>query len=131
MNKLTLMQCKFWSFWNLELSSRRLLGRSLALFPLVALSLKCLGLKRTQTALLGFVPAPMQSEHSETGEAAVVAMRVAATVRMVRIAATYYQPWANCLKKSLVLWSLLRQQGIYSEVKVGVRRSEGHFEAHA
>lgn len=121
-----LAQRKLLSLWNLEAVSRSLLWRSLILLPLVASSLKCLGVKRTQTALLWLLPAPTQASEAENSTA-----HIAKTVRMVRIAAAYYQPWANCLKKSLVLWSLLRQQGISSEIRVGVRQNDQTFEAHA
>lgn len=45
--------------------------------------------------------------------------------------ATRYSAWTNCLKKSLVLWYLLRCQGIVSELRIGVRREQGEFQAHA
>ena len=141
MNNFRLVQRKLESFWNLEATSRELLCQSLLLLPLVALSLRHAGVKRTQTALLWLIPASAwsdkkqsdkeQSDKKQTAKRQAMAARTATTARMVSIAATYYQPWANCLKKSLVLWSLLRQQGIYSEVKIGVRRDEGKFEAHA
>ena len=124
MNKLALVQRKVLSFWMLELHSRRLLWQGLVLFPLIATSLKWLGVKRTQATLLWFVP----EQESRTEDSAVL---IAKTARMVRIAAAYYQPWANCLKKSLVLWSLLRQQGISSEIRIGVRQNDQTFEAHA
>ncbi|ESA35189.1 microcin j25-processing protein mcjb [Leptolyngbya sp. Heron Island J] len=50
---------------------------------------------------------------------------------MVQLATKYCQPWANCLKKSLVLWSLLRAQGIDGQLRIGVRQDTQKFEAHA
>lgn len=126
MNKLTLVPQKLYSLWNLEPVSRGLLLRGLGLLPCVALSLKCLGVKRTQAALQRLFPVSVLSLSEQE-----LTTQIAKTARMVRIATSYYQPWANCLKKSLVLWSLLRQQGICSEVKIGVRRNAGAFEAHA
>ncbi|OAD22599.1 hypothetical protein THIOM_001585, partial [Candidatus Thiomargarita nelsonii] len=106
--------------------SRRLLLQAFLLLPLVALSLKFWGVKRTQTGLARLLPAtelPLSSE--------VRLPKVVKTIRMVQLAARYCQPWANCLKKSLVLWSLLRHQGINSELRIGVRRETENFEAHA
>lgn len=57
--------------------------------------------------------------------------KIIKTIRMVQLAARYYQPWANCLKKSLVLWALLRHQGISSELRIGIKRDTDNFEAHA
>jgi hypothetical protein len=57
--------------------------------------------------------------------------KIIKTTRMVQLAARYCQPWANCLKKSLVLWGLLRRQGIESELRIGVQKEAGNFAAHA
>jgi len=50
---------------------------------------------------------------------------------MVNIAARegVYRP--NCLGQSLVLWWLLRQEGIASELRIGVRKQARRFQAHA
>ena len=37
----------------------------------------------------------------------------------------------NCLSRSLVLWYLLRRAGIQGELRIGVRREDGQFLAHA
>jgi hypothetical protein len=50
---------------------------------------------------------------------------------MVKVATRYNLPWANCLKKSLVLWWLLRRQGIEGDLQIGVRHEQDKFEAHA
>ncbi len=39
--------------------------------------------------------------------------------------------WGNCLKRSLVLWFLLRCQGVKTTVRIGVQREHGTFCAHA
>jgi len=50
---------------------------------------------------------------------------------MVRSAA--YRMWGSpaCLEQSLALWWLLGRQGIASSVRIGTRKSEEKFEAHA
>jgi hypothetical protein len=50
---------------------------------------------------------------------------------MVSVASRYSPAWTNCLRQSLVLWYLLRRQGIASELHLGVRREAGEFQAHA
>ncbi len=51
--------------------------------------------------------------------------------RMVRLAARYGPHRANCLKQSLVIWWLLRQRGLETALRIGVRKEEEQFEAHA
>lgn len=112
--------------WRLDWHSQGLLLQALVLFPVVAISLEFWGLKRTQAAL-GRV---LLASTTQVGDGEV-SPKMAATIRMVQVAARCYQPWANCLKKSLVLWGLLGRQGINSELRIGVRREEGNFQAHA
>ena len=38
---------------------------------------------------------------------------------------------ANCLQRSLVLWCLLRRQGISTDLCIGARKAAAGFEAHA
>jgi hypothetical protein len=113
---------KFRNFWNLDWNSRWLLLQAFLLLPIVALSLKIWGVKRTQMALARLL-IPLQNSENPS--------KIIKTIRMVQLAARYYQPWANCLKKSLILWALLRHQGINSELRIGIRRDTDNFEAHA
>lgn len=39
--------------------------------------------------------------------------------------------WGNCLKRSLALWFLLRCQGVETTLRIGVRREQDEFQAHA
>lgn len=102
-----------------------LLLQAFVLLPLVALSLKLWGMQRTQRALV-WLPHHAMSMSSE-----VLLPQVEKTARMVGIAAWHSALWTNCLKKSLVLWYLLHRQGIVSELRIGVRREQGEFQAHA
>jgi hypothetical protein len=50
---------------------------------------------------------------------------------MVDIAARHL-PWQpSCLPRSLVLWFLLRRQGVSAELRIGVQKREGDLKAHA
>jgi Transglutaminase-like superfamily len=44
---------------------------------------------------------------------------------------SFYPLRATCLKKSLVLLGILRRRGVPAELRLGVRKVEGQFSAHA
>lgn len=52
-------------------------------------------------------------------------------VRMEQAAARHLFFGTNCLEQSLVLWWLLRIRGIAAELRIGARKEENCFEAHA
>jgi Transglutaminase-like superfamily len=120
----------YWKLWqrkaitviNLSRLEKVLLLWALILFPIVFCSLTLGGLRFTQK-ILKIVPV------RNTADALID--RVLLTVRIVKIAERYNYWWSNCLKKSLVLWTLLRWQGIESDLKIGVQREAGEFKAHA
>jgi hypothetical protein len=49
----------------------------------------------------------------------------------VKIAAEQGALRANCLQQTLVLWFLLRRDGIDSEICFGTRKQAGQVQAHA
>ncbi len=51
--------------------------------------------------------------------------------KLVNIAARHHFYRSNCLVQSLTLQRLLRHRGIRSQLRIGVRRHQGKFEAHA
>jgi hypothetical protein len=102
-----------------------LLLQAFALLPLVSLSLRWQGMKRTQQRLASL------SENAKTLPNFNQACQIRQTARMVSVASRYSPAWTNCLRHSLVLWYLLRRQGIASELRIGVRREAGEFQAHA
>ncbi|WP_019499452.1 lasso peptide biosynthesis B2 protein [Pseudanabaena sp. PCC 6802] len=112
-------------FIRLSWQEKSLLLQALVLLPLVAFCIHLLGMGRTQYALLKLCPqATSRSPES-------LWLQVETTARMVAIAAHYSQYWANCLKRSLVLWYLLRRQGIVSDLRIGVQQIAGEVQAHA
>jgi Transglutaminase-like superfamily len=124
MTWLKLLAHKYRTLSELSAAERSLLICALWLLPVVAISLQVKGLRFTQNLLLWtFRSGRSNSEPIES--------QIWTTVRMVKTAAKYYQPWANCLKKSLVLWILLRDRGIMSEIRIGVQRESTTFAAHA
>ena len=53
------------------------------------------------------------------------------TAALLNAVARYAFPRPNCLHRSLVLNRVLSAQGIASDIRYGVRRRDGRFEAHA
>jgi hypothetical protein len=100
--------------------------RAILLLPAVALSVRVLGFRRTHAALERRAP-PLEDGLPEPE----VSERVWWARRLLQLALRWgpYRP--NCLQRSLVLWWLLRQQGLGSEFRIGARLRGGVFEAHA
>jgi hypothetical protein len=57
--------------------------------------------------------------------------RVDASVRMLDAAVTHLPGGSKCLSRSLVLWTMLRRQGIDGEIVIGVRPGGAPLDAHA
>jgi hypothetical protein len=100
--------------------------RAALLLPLLTLSLKLFGFRRTQRLLQKFLSSNqnmLQKTKSESG--------VALTSRMVLAASRASAIPATCLERSLALWWLLGRQGIPSQLRIGVRTDAEKFQAHA
>lgn len=112
-------------FSALERPARWLFLRAAALLPLVSLSLRLRGFRKTQAFLRKFLSLPSHPADISVSSSANL------TVRMVRAAVRTSIGHPTCLDESLALWWLLGRQGIRSELKVGVRKEGEKFEAHA
>lgn len=108
---------------RLSWPDRGRLAQSLVLLPLVGASLRVLGFGRTRALLTRLAPPPREGAAGEG--------RARATARLVEAAAREGPYRANCLRRSLVLWWLLRRQRVPAELRLGVRKRDGSFEAHA
>lgn len=69
--------------------------------------------------------APARQNQQETHRLAQAARR------MMEAASRYGLARGNCLSKSLVLWRLLRREGVVATLRVGGRKEGKQFEAHA
>lgn len=116
-------------FRALSPEARKNFFRAAVLLPAISVSLRIRGFRATQQALLKFIKS--SKAHQPLPEHEAKSHRVAAAVRMVNAAARNGCGGFTCLEKSLVLWWLLLRQGIASTVRIGARRAEGKFEAHA
>ena len=110
-----------------------LIADSLVLMPLLALALKLTSFRRVQAALRYtspmLVPELSPARTAQAKQLTLLrARRVAGIVNAVAARGPYR---ANCLKRSLALWWLLRQRGIDTTLRIGVRKGENNFEAHA
>jgi hypothetical protein len=113
-------------FSALERPAQGLFLRAIVLLPLVTLSLRWRGFRATQESLQRFasnaIPEP---------DAALVRENVSVTAHMVNAADRHGLVHPSCLAKSLTLWWLLGRQGISSHLRIGIRKEENKFEAHA
>jgi hypothetical protein len=119
------------SFLQLDRADKWILIQSLLLLPLVAVLLRTIGLARCWALLQPhpLTPSPQRGEGEL--ELGIRAKRIAGTVRMVDVAARHL-PWQpSCLPRSLVLWFLLRRQGVAADLRIGVRKHDRQLEAHA
>lgn len=117
----------FQRYRALDPEARKLFGRAATLLPLIALSLRLRGFKKTKETLQKKLTRnfPQETEKEKTAET------VQNTCRMVKAAAHYgiYRP--TCLVESLTLWYLLQSQRISAGLRIGVRKLPEKFEAHA
>lgn len=112
----------------LTFPEKRLLAFSLLATRIVTVSLALFGYRRTH-AVLSRWPRPRARSFSDESTRLARAKSVA---RIVNLAAGSGPVRATCLRRSLLLWWLLRRDGIETVVKVGVHRGgDGALDAHA
>jgi hypothetical protein len=109
--------------------ARGLFLRAAVLLPFISLSLRLRGFRATQTSLQKRLPKVLTAISDQSSRAQ--AESTALTARMVRSAA--HRTWGSpaCLEQSLALWWLLGRQGIASSVRIGTRKTDREFRAHA
>lgn len=106
-------------------SELMLLIQAFLLLPVVGFGIKCFGFRRFYKAIANFTSRKDRVQEREGIKQA------RAIAKLVEIASRYglYKP--NCLQKSLLLWWLLQQRNIESELRIGVRKKAEVLEAHA
>jgi hypothetical protein len=113
-------------FKALEQPAQGLFLRAIFLLPMVALSLRWRGFRKTQAMLERFL-----SKGSTGQDSAEVSERAALTAHMVGVADRCGLVHPSCLAKSLTLWWLLRWQGIAADLRIGIQKENDKFAAHA
>ena len=114
------------------------------MLPVSAVSLRTVGFQRWQSALARLTGSPSHPllSNSQTGlnahpgEASALPLeinqqRARQIARLVRAAANHGLYHANCLEQSLVLWYLLKRNGLESQIRFGARKEEDQLQAHA
>jgi hypothetical protein len=112
-------------FSALEPEARGLFLSASVVLPLISVSLRWRGFRKTKAALQYFLSVPYGSQNPGAQARAVF------TAQMVHTAARHGIGGPACLEASLALWWLLARQGIASDLRVGVRKDGETFEAHA
>ena len=117
---------KWKKYFSLTLRERLLFLQLLLLLPLTNLALKILGLKKL-TEIASKFPTRRKQENSGP-DAANKARRLAYLVSAASRHGLYH---ATCLRQSLLIWWLLRWQGIHSKLQIGVKKDDDQVFAHA
>jgi len=117
---------QFRRFSALDPTARNVFLRAVVLLPLVTLSLRWRGFRATQASLKLL----LTNTHPESGTDSAN-QDAAVTARMVNAADRHGLVHPSCLAKSLTLWWLLGRQGISSRLRIGIRKENEKFEAHA
>lgn len=117
-------------FSSLDSEARGSFLRAALLLPVISLSLRTRGFRATHESLLRFLARPQRVSPDSVRLLADVE-RTQRTARMVHAAVRHVWRSSTCLEKSLALWWLLGRQGIASELRIGARKVDAKFEAHA
>jgi hypothetical protein len=118
-------------FSSLDPEARGTFLRAALLLPLISVSLKVRSFRATQESLLCFLGHLQQTSQEDSTRSLSDDERTRLTVRMVNAAVRHVWRRSTCLEKSLALWRLLERYGIASELRIGARKIDGKFEAHA
>lgn len=111
-------------YLSLSGNDRRLLTRAFVSLAAVEVALRVLGYGR----LVERIDAASASRREVDPEDLRRARRYA---RWLEVASRYHIVRARCLHRSLALHRWLRQQGLPSELRIGVRKEDGELKAHA
>ena len=109
-------------FLALSPSERRAFLAAMVVLPLFWIGLRIVGLKRLQARLQR---KPLRHP------AALTADELSRLGALVNSAAHHALGPANCLTRSLYLWWLLQRRSIDSQLRIGVRLTDGALEGHA
>jgi len=115
----------------MDADARGIFLRAAVLLPVISVSLKMRGFGATQKFLLGSLPIARQTSQQDSIHVVDDLKRTQLTSRMVNAAIGHVWRASTCLEKSLALWWLLGHQGIASQLRIGARKLNNKFEAHA
>jgi Transglutaminase-like superfamily len=114
-------------FWGLSGYARGIVLEAAAGLLVTRVGLRVAGFPRWRAAL-----AWLTQGTAAPGSAGRAEIELARTVARWAAAAARHLPFsANCLDRSMTLWWLLRRRGIAADLRIGGRKENGRFEAHA
>ena len=111
-------------FLSLTLNEKLIFIEAATLIPLIRLKLRLFGLRRSQR----FLKTAPKSSRSVSSRVTVVPRTL---IYLVNAASNNGVFRANCLERSLLLWSLMRRRGYAADLRIGVSNEEREFKAHA
>lgn len=112
-------------FLQLSTSEKWMLFQALLLLPVSAVVLRLWGEHCLVAALGESLPPTFNTERG------IALQQARAAARMVALAERYGPYPANCLKRSVVTYWLLRRRGIDCNLRIGVCKKSSQIEAHA
>ena len=113
-------------FRRLSPEQRRTVVAALTFLPFIGAMLRLLGFSRCHWLLSSLMAPPPLSP-----DAPGVLPRAREVARLIQMAASRGPYRATCLPRSMLLWLMLRREGIDTAVRVGVRRKNDRLHAHA
>ncbi len=116
------MHSKVKKFICLASGEKLILIGSAALLPVIRIALWLFGLRRSQR----FLSLATHGRNRGWPE-----MEIERLSYLVNVAANRGIIHANCLERSLLLWSLLRRRGFSGTIRIGVSNKAEQFKAHA
>ena len=105
-----------------------MLAKAILLLPLAHCALFFPGYKRTVKLIEKLAPIRLVAPAPNATETVNKARQSA---QLVSIAARHGFFIASCLRQALLLWWLLRGQGIQSQIRFGARKCKDQLDAHA
>jgi len=116
------------AFWRLDGPDRGTAMEAAGGLLFTWIGLRLLNFRRWKRVMEWFTPREGAWDSAATPEFQAHARRIA---RLEAGAARRIFLRTNCLEQSLVMWWLLKRQGIPGELRIGGRKENGRFEAHA
>jgi hypothetical protein len=119
-------------FWRKSGYERRIALEAAAALMATWVGLRVAGYRRWRNLLARFTPAGNQQPAlRDSTDSKAIENNARVIARMEESAARHLPFESNCLEQSLTLWWLLRRRGIPADLRIGVRKDSGSFEAHA
>jgi len=116
------------SYWHLDALERWVAFKAAAALVATHVGLRLAGFRRWKGVLMRLMP-DLPEISAQTNSALPDSGR--AIIRMEAAAARHLFFRTSCLEQSLVLWWMLRRQGIHADLRIGANKQAGRFEAHA